>query len=259
MADSIQVQSLVNKIDVDDLAAFTALFMYQGFSPEMVFAHFAKILKEKGIENEEFQTDVKTLLVMGVIMGNYNSNNSSKISDEGKVKGDTLMAKYELKMGGIGKDRKKVNLPRIMAAFPIITTKISLGCPPRNYGGAFGADGLSAVMKTSVFPSLIPSTLPKSITSALLVAANAYATEQTMAISKQKDVKATYAAQLKFTEISYHSSVPSVKDRKSYIKTVEISHGALSTVISTASEILGAKVPMPTKDDMSKANLKMVD
>jgi hypothetical protein len=255
--DSMTVKGLVEKMDVDGIGALIALFMYQGFSPEMVFQHLAKVVSEGSITNAEFQSDMKALIIIGVVMGNYNSNNSQKISDEGKVKGDALMTKYKLKMGGVGKEKKAVNIPRILAAFPIITSKVALSCPARNYGGAFNADLLSPSMKTPVFPALVPRSSSPS-TKIILAASNAYAAEQTMAISGQTNANNAYMGQVKFTTISNESPVPNSRERSSYIKKLEISYSGIEAVIKMVNEVTKKGLAVPAKDEMVKEGFNMV-
>lgn len=242
---------------IDNLSQFIALFMYQGFSPELVFQHLSKIKTNKNIENSEFLNDMRSLVVMGVVMGSYNSHNSTKISEDGKRAGDALVSKYELKMGGVGKDRRAVNIPRILAAFPTITVSVTLKCPARNYGGPFSADVLPRCMKTAVFPSVVPKTLNSEVVKYLLLASTCYTAEQTMAISKFSDPAAAIANQMRYTEISYGSNVPSDKERLEFIRGLEFSYESLVTVWNKYNEVTKKAVTIPSKDVFTAAGLRM--
>jgi hypothetical protein len=255
MSDINIIVNLIGGMAVEDIETISAMFMYQGFSPEMVFAHLAKIKKDKNIANDEFITDIKTIVVIGAIMGNYNSNNSNKISDEGKAKGDALISKYELKAGGVGQEKKAVNIPRILAAFPIITTKVLSKCTGRNYGDVFGCNALPNFLKNPVFPSLVPTTLPKKVVIMLLTISVCYTTEQTMAIRKVEDVITAYNQQKQYVDISFRSSVPSQEERSTFIKTLPFPHTILATILTRFNEVTKKTVGMPSKKEMTDAGL----
>lgn len=255
------VTSLVKEMDVGDVSAFTALFMYQGFNPEMVFAHLAKVKESKNLSNETFLTDIKTLMVIGAVMGNYNETNSKKISEEGKTKGDSLMVKYELKKGKIGMDKRAVNIPRIMAAFPVISTRITIKCSPRNYGGAFGADQLPNCMKTSVFPSLIPRNLPSLISKSLLLASCCYTSEQTMTITRGKegaDPALIFQEQIKYTDVSFKSSVPSSNERAAAMKEFEFKYEGLIAVLKKYTEITKDAISVPDMATFQNSGIRVI-
>jgi len=242
MSEFQVVISLVDQITDADLYSFVALFMYQGFSPELVFRHLAKIKSDKNISSNEFKNDIKTLIVMGVVMGNYNSNNSKKISDEGKSKGDALFQKYELKMGGIGKDKKMVNLPRLLAAFPITAAKLALSAPARLYGNEFGTNTVARIFQMPVFPSLVPTNMINSHRQALLAVATCYAAEQTMAITQKKDAFESFVRQKDYTKISHTSSVPTNEERKDFLATVDFaSYKEFKNVIDNLNKKLDKK------------------
>lgn len=258
MSDSAAIKALVDAMTVGDLSQFIALFMYQGFSPEMVFAHLAKIKKDKNIDSSEFGNDMRSLVVMGVIMGSYNDHNSTKISEDGKRAGDALMEKYDLKKGGVGKDRRAVNLPRIVAAFPIFTINVVLKSPARNYGGPFSADLLPACMKTAVFPSVVPKSIDGNVVKYLLLASTCYTAEQTMAISRFSDAGAAVKNQTRYTEISFNSSMPTDSERVKFIRTLEFSYNALNTVWSKYKDITQKGVSPPSQAEFTAAGLRMI-
>jgi len=255
MSDTSVIQSLVGSMDIGEIGDIIQYFLYQGFSPEMVLKHLAQIKEKGNISNSEFLREIKTMIVIGIIMGNYNDNNSNKISDEGKAKGDALLTKYQMKRGSVGKDKKAITIPRVLATFPIQTTKILSKAGAKNYNDAFGCIVLPTFMKSGVFPSVIPMSLPAVSKKVLLTASACYTAEQSMAISNISDAKEAFNAQKNYTEVSHNSSVPTASERATFFATLIFDYDALSQVIKNFSKIIGQPVAMPSKEDMTSAGV----
>lgn len=220
MSSANQLHSLTTtiKIGADDVSEFVALFAYAGFNPEMIHEHFLKITKDKGISDDVFLKDLKTLIVLGAMKGNYTMKNSGKISEDGKNMADKLYATYQLKKGSVGTDKKSITLPRILSAFPEITTRIVLKCPDKNYGSR--TNGLSKFMKNPVFAAMVPTTLDEAVRKFFLELYNVYSAEQTMVISKEANFEVAKKAQQQYTDIAHGSSVPDEKTRVSFFKAM---------------------------------------
>jgi hypothetical protein len=202
-----------NSSGIDELFI---LFAYEGFNPEMVHEHFAKILTEKSITKDEYLKDLKALITLGAMKGNYTLRNAGKISDAGRAKADALYKKYNMKVGGLGTDRKAIILPRVLSAFPELTARIILKAPPRDFGTQTGH--YPKIMKNPVFPALVPKTLPGRCARALLYLYCVYSAHQSLAISQEKDYKAAFDAQMPFITIAFNSSVPPEKTRIAMLK-----------------------------------------
>lgn len=261
MSDYTSIASLVDSISIDDVEQYAAMFMYQGFSPEMVFQHLHNIKTTKNISTADFKNDIKVLVLMGAIMGNYNTNNSGKISTEGKDRGDSLMLKYDLKMGGLEGNKKAVNLPRIMSAFPILSSKMTIRCHPREYNGVFSSQLLPDFFKSPVSPSLIPKSMSQEIKTGLMALCNAYLAEQTMAIKGMTSGKDAYNLQWKFTQISHKSPVPSDEERREYMKGISFKYDTMSQIITILNSALGGQTSsalvMPSRQALTKAGLQV--
>lgn len=241
---------------IDDIGDFISMFMYQGFNPEMVHAHFAHIKHKKAISNEHFIADLRSLIIVGVMMGNYNDHNSGKIQESGKSAADALYVKYELHKGSVGTNKKAITLPRVLASFPIVTIRITLKCSSRNYNGVFSANALPHAMKTQVFPSVIPRTMRSDVLKVLLIASACYTTEQTITISNMKgEPKDIIKEQMKYTQVSFSSSVPSDRERETFFKTLHIPHSAVATVIEAYTKESGIAVVMPSHEDFRAAGI----
>lgn len=250
MSDASVIQSLVGSMDIGEIGDIIQYFLYQGFSPEMVLKHLADVKEKSSIPNAEFLRDIKTMIVIGVIMGNFNDNNSNKISDEGKAKGDALLTKYQMKRGSVGKDKKAITIPRILATFPIQTTKILQKAGAKNYSDAFGCTVLPNFMKSGVFPSIVPRSLPSASKKVLLTVSACYTAEQSMTISGVSDAKSAFQSQKNYTEVSHNSSVPSAAERTKFFNDLKFDYDALVTVLSNFGKMVGPPVAIPSKADM---------
>nr|WNA11491.1 nucleocapsid protein [Valsa mali negative-strand RNA virus 1] len=216
MASAESVYVLVSSADTAGVEEFTTLFAYEGFNPEMVHAHFAKIMQAKSISQDEFLGDMRALITLGVLKGNYTLRNAGKISEAGRNKADSLYKKYEMKVGPLGGDKKAIILPRVLSAFPELTTKIIMRVPPRDFGTR--TTKLPNFMKNPVFPSLVPKSLNSSTARTLLWLYTVYSADQSLAISQEKDFNNAFAVQKQFVTIAFNSSVPKEHVRISMFK-----------------------------------------
>lgn len=193
-------------VDDDQLREFSTLFAYSGFNPEMVHAHMAKIKAEKSIGDDAFNSDLMAIITLGALKGNVTTTNLNKMSDDGIAKAKALYSKYGMKMGSLGNDRRAITLPRVLSAFPELTTKVVIRLPSRYFGPK--SSGFSAAIKNPVFASLVPSGLNLKVQTHLLEIHTIYAAEQTMVISNIKDFKEAFDKQMPYTLIAHRSSVP---------------------------------------------------
>jgi len=248
--------SLVSGIGLDGLSSLVPLFMYQGFNPEMVLKHFLEIKKSKGILDGEFQSDMLTLICLGVMSGNYTSNNKNKIDDKGRDKADALFTKYQMKIGSVGQDKKAVTLPRVLATFPILTSNVAMSdtCPEKNYpGGFFASENLPKALKTPVFPALIPAKAKDDIKKFLMIACCCYSADQSKAINpahKAADAKTIYQEQWQYVEISHQSSQPTQSMREIHIKTMKLEYTDIVKVVEKYKSLVDPSYEIPTKESM---------
>lgn len=253
MSDSAVVQQLVEGLDLSSIKDVIALFVYEGFNPQMVLAHLARIKKDKAIDGTTFASEIGTLLAVGCVMGNYNGHNKTKISEAGRKKADELFKKYEITEGGASNNRKCVNIPRLMATFPIPATKILMQAPAKEYGGAFHCSSLPQVMKNPLFPSLVPKSLDNAVKGYLLLVSNCYTAEQTMALRKITDPVEAYENQKPYTRISHDSIVPSDSERREFLKGFSFKVEDLKRVSDKYAELAKTPISVPSAADFIKA------
>jgi hypothetical protein len=219
MSSASNVYDLVSSADSAGLEEFTTLFAYEGFNPEMVHKHFATVKEERGISDIEFIGDMRALITLGALKGNYTIRNSGKISDAGRDRADSLYSKYKLKVGSLGGDKKAVILPRILSAFPELTTKVIMHVEPRDFG--LRTMKYPKFMKNPVFPAMIPKTLSSRVVSTFLYLYTVYSADQSLVISSEKDFDAAFTVQRQFCTIAFNSSVPPESVRIKVFKTVK--------------------------------------
>jgi hypothetical protein len=249
--------NLVNAIDLAGLDVLVSLFMYQGFNPEMVLKHLMEIKKSKSISDEEFRIDMLTLICLGVMSGNYTEKNKKKIDPAGKDKADNLFVKYKMKVGSVKDDRKAVTLPRLLATFPIMTSKVNMSdlCPEKNYPGPFNSSELPKALKTPVFPSLIPSKFNENVKTFLMTASCCYSADQSFAINEKtagKGADVIFKEQWQYVDISYKSSQPSQTERENYMKGLKIDYDAIVKTLRKYQELVDKEFSILSKDDLRK-------
>jgi hypothetical protein len=191
---------------VEGMEEFITLFAYEGFNPEMVHEHFKKLIARKSISNEQFVNDMRALITLGALKGNYTLRNAGKISEAGRKKADELYKTYELKQGGLSGDKKAITLPRVLSAFPELTTKVIENAPERNFGVQTGP--LPRFMKNPEFPAYDPKSMSSKCVETLLYLYTVYSADQSLAISRTKDFNEAFTVQSQFVTIAFNSSVP---------------------------------------------------
>jgi hypothetical protein len=216
MSSAGSVYSMISAADTSGVEEFTLLFAYEGFNPEMVHEHFSRIMNDKGISATEFVNDMRGLITLGAMKGNYTIRNAGKISESGRNKADALYKKYELKQGSLAGDKKAIILPRVLSAFPELTTKVIMKVPPRDFGTK--TTKLPKFMKNPVFPALIPKSLESKTRQTLLWLYSVYSSEQSLIISTEKDFATAYGVQSQFVTIAFNSSVPPEATRIAMVK-----------------------------------------
>lgn len=258
MSDLTAFKALIANITPGDLTAIITIFSYQGFNPEMVMKHLLEIKQSASISDQDFNTDLVALLCLGVISGNYTSKNQKKRDEKGTKMADDLYAKYKLKMGSIGADKKAVTLPRVLLTFPLLTSKVSLMCPEKNYPGPFNSSILPHSMKNPVFPALIPASAEKKTRDLLMLVFCCYTSDQSMAINdtmKTMPPADVFKKQMEYVEIGFKSPEPPQSDRDSYFRLVlkaTIAKGAddILKVAEKYKNIVDNSYVVPNKRDM---------
>lgn len=246
--DASVVYNLISKSKAGDLSDYFSLFAYEGFNPDMVHKHFASVLADSKISNAEFIDDMRALITLGAMKGNYTMRNAGKISEKGRVKADELYKKYSLKQGSLGTDKKAITLPRVLSAFPELTTKVILKAPPRNFGPH--TTFLPNIMKNPVFPSLIPYAIGDLAAATLLYLYNVYSAEQATVISQTKDIGNAFTAQKQFITIAYNSSVPPQPIRVATMKL------AIDDLVKAVADGQNLNIGSPPRNRISPDGLR---
>lgn len=254
MADVSAIRALISDLSPGDITSLIAIFSYQGFNPEMVMKHLSEIKKTKAITDEKFKEDLVALICLGCIAGNYTGKNKDKRDEKGTAKADELFALYSLTMGSVGSNKRAVTLPRVLLTFPIMTHRVMMLCPERNFSGVFSTAQLPQTMKNAVFPSLIPSDFGPNSKTALLIAYCCYTCDQTKAINKDaknKSAAELYEDQYAYVEIGHRSPEPPEADRKKeFLKIVidiQANWPGIVGVLEKYKTLVNKSYTIPTK------------
>ncbi|QVL22809.1 nucleocapsid, partial [Wardell virus] len=238
MATALSGYTMISSADTTGVEEFSTLFAYEGFNPEMIHEHFAKVITEKGIGESEFVADMRALITLGAMKGNYTMKNAGKISEAGRTKADGLYKKYNMKQGSLGGDKKAIILPRVLSAFPELTTKVILRTPPRDFGTK--TTRLPKFIKNPVFPSLIPKSANGDVVKTLLWLYTVYSAEQSLVISQEKNFDAAFSAQKQFVTIAFNSTVP---DEVTRIRMCKAALDEIVQAVSDFKDLTDGEVP----------------
>jgi hypothetical protein len=238
-ADLERIIQLVNSGDVESLKKEDFdQFQYQGFDPYKIIESLMKVKTSKTVTDEDFKTDVYTMVAIGVIKGSVNSRNINKMSDAGKVGVQGIITKYGILMGG-GKSQPAhvVTFPRMMATFPDITIRMTKVIGVKEFrGGPMESTRLPWYLQVQVFPAIIPRKTDQDIKTMLLAASLCYSIDQSIQISQLKnpDLKKLAGDQFNFTNIGHNSPVPAESVRESVFKSLSVhnDYAKISSVLS---------------------------
>jgi hypothetical protein len=254
MSDVNVIRALIQNISPGDVTNLIAIFSYQGFNPEMVMKHLSKVKLAKAISDDDFSADITALICLGCIAGNYTDKNKQKRDEKGTARADELFSRYELTMGSIGNNKRAITLPRVILTFPILTFKVMMLCPERNFTGPFSTSSLPQSMKNAVFPALIPTDIGPKSKKALLLAYCAYTSDQSKAINasmRSLPIDEVFRKQFEFVEIGHSSPEPSNDARKAQFKVIkkhlEDGWPAIVEVLKKYQSLVDKSYEIPTK------------
>lgn len=217
--DIDRILDLINKADIDALKKEEFdQFQYQGFDPYRLLQSLIQMKDGKSISDQMFSDDVCKMVAIGLIKGNVNDHNITKMSDPGQKELKELMERYSMKRGGgKGQAADVITFPRVMATFPDIAVKLTNVIGGKEYrGGPFQSFVLPTVMLVQVFPSVIPIDLDKKVKEFLLCASLCYSLDQTIQISRLEnpDLKTLAATQQPYINLSHNSPLPKSTTRQ---------------------------------------------
>jgi hypothetical protein len=254
-ADIEKIIQIINSGDVESLKSEEFdQFQYQGFDPLKIVQTLYKIKTEKSISDADFMRDIFTMVAIGMIKGNVNDHNMTKMSDEGQKGIQSLEGKYGLKRGG-GKSRpsNEVTYPRVMATFPDISIRMVKVIGPKEFrGGPMVSTRLPSYLQVQVFPAVIPRDLGDNAKRSLLTASLCYTIDQSIQISniQKPDLKALAQNQLNFTMVGHNSPVPFPDVRKSVFSSLPLSadFNKIESVLKTYKEKIDGTFEIPTRE-----------
>jgi hypothetical protein len=239
-----RILTLLSKKDITTLKSEDFdKFQYQGFDPFKIVQSLLEVKNQKNLSDADFENDVITMIAIGLIKGNVNSNNEKKMSDEGQSSLKDLKIRYAIRHGGgKGQPGKVITYPRVMATFPDVAVRMAIKLGPKDFpGGPFNSMRLPIYMRVQIFPAVIPKNLDPIAKEFLLLASLCYGVDQTVALRKLNvtDVKPIVSSQRSFIELSHRSPVATDESRITLFKELNgpQNYGKISSVLHDYARI----------------------
>jgi hypothetical protein len=131
---------------------------FVGFNPEIIRNAFIAMGLYYSMTFDQLIEDIMTIIAMNLYMGNMLEKNRKRRSDEAKKVIAEMAQKYNLKYGqtSTGLDPHVITVPRVAAAFPILTVRMFHVLKPNTLlGMPFLSMSVPDAMRTSVFCSFL--------------------------------------------------------------------------------------------------------
>lgn len=259
-ADIDRILDLINTKDVEALKKEDyEQFQYQGFDPYRLLQALIQMKEGKNVNDQSFADDVCKMVAIGLIKGNVNDHNLTKMSDGGQKDLKDLMERYSMKKGG-GRNQAAdvITFPRVMATFPDIAVRMTKVIGGKEFrGGPFLSHNLPDVMKVQVFPSVIPMSLDKKTKEFLMTASLCYSLDQTIQISRLEnpDLKALSATQYPFVNLSHNSPLPKSATRIQTFNQLGMpsTYSKILEVVQVYKDKIDPGVTIPTEIEFKQA------
>jgi len=168
------------------------IFEFQGFSSLMQVKKFLVIAQNFKMNMNDLIDDIMFIIAMNIFMGNLLEKNRERRSQEGKDMVAAMVAKYGIQLGstGTGKASHITTVPRVVAAFPILSTRMASVLVPQNLiGMPFNTLTLPGCMRVPSFASFISVNLSAGVRDFLLKSVAAYSSDQAVIFSTDKKTK----------------------------------------------------------------------
>jgi hypothetical protein len=187
-------------------------FVYDGFDYRALQKTVAFIHKSKKLTYDQLKDVISKALAIHQLTGNMTDKRFKSLSGPGKEMVNTVNGILNIKMGKKqGLTRTELTYPRIGALFPFPLSVIA-NTFPKDFASKYNTTQLPNCMKTSSFPSLIPTSQP--YTTLLRTAYTAYSIDMTVALSgkdyltiKPEELTQIASRQQKFSDYSHNSGV----------------------------------------------------
>jgi len=168
------------------------IFEFQGFSALMQVKKFLVIAQNFKMNMNDLIDDIMFIIAMNIFMGNLLEKNRERRSQEGKDMVAAMVAKYGIQLGstGTGKASHITTVPRVVAAFPILSTRMASVLIPQNLiGMPFNTLTLPGCMRVPSFASFISVNLSAGVRDFLLKSVASYSSDQAVIFSTDKKTK----------------------------------------------------------------------
>lgn len=168
------------------------IFEFQGFSALMQVKKFLVIAQNFKMNMNDLIDDIMFIIAMNIFMGNLLEKNRERRSQDGKDMIAAMVAKYGIQLGstGTGKASHITTVPRVVAAFPILSSRMADVLVPQNLiGMPFNTLTLPGCMRVPSFASFISVNLSAGVRDFLLKSVASYSSDQAVIFSTDKKTK----------------------------------------------------------------------
>jgi hypothetical protein len=255
-----RILTLLNDEDISKLKKEDYdIFQYQGFDPYRLVEALIEVKDKKSINDGDFMKDIQQMVAIGLIKGNVNGHNITKLSPDGKKGIEDIMKKYGILMGsGKSQPAGTITFPRIMAAFADIAVRMVPIVGGKEFrGGPFRSFLLPEPMMVQVFPAVIPLDLDKKVKVFLLTACLCYSVDQTVTIKRldKFDVKVLAAEQFKYVNLGHTSTLPRPAVRKQCFNQMGLpaKYSMIKTVVDLYKEQVDDQIDIPSENEYKQA------
>jgi hypothetical protein len=203
------------------------LFVYDGFDHKTLYRALAHIQKTKGLTLATMKDVVSKALAIHQLTGNITAKRFAAMKGPGKQMVNEVIQSLNIRVGKkSGLNRADFTFPRLGALFPFALSVIANKFP-KDFASKYNTTNLPAYMKTSSFPSLIPTSVP--YTQLLLIAYTCYSIDMTVALRgkdystiKPEELVSIIAAQENFARLSLNSGVMDQSERIKAMRALRV-------------------------------------
>lgn len=187
-------------------------FVYDGFDYKSLLKVIRKKMETGKWTVDQLKDNLSKALAIHQLTGNMTAKRYNSLGGPGKQMVNEVNAAFGIKMGKkSGLTRFDITYPRLGALFPFPLSAVANKFP-KDFASKYSTTQLPSFMKTSSFPSLIPTSQP--YTDVLMIAYTCYSIDMTVALSgksyhsiKPEELAEIINRQENFARLSLNSGV----------------------------------------------------
>jgi predicted GIY-YIG superfamily endonuclease len=231
---------------------------FVGFNPEIIRNAFIAMGIYHAMTIDQLIEDILIIIAMNFYMGNMLEKNRKRRSEKAKEAIAAMAAKYNLKYGatGTGIDQHTITVPRVSAAFPMLSVRLFHALRANNLlGMPFMSMKVPYCMRTATFCSFLPVQLNSRTREFLMKVVGCYSCDQSVIFSTDpKTRKPTlqapdaYAKQWTYLQASAGSPAEDLFQAYPMLLEFEIptSYEVFRPLVENFDKVVGLNDTIPT-------------